>query len=101
MKHVSLLFLYANFLYATAEMEMYMLGSILLTKCMVLESIDSRMVICTKGHGMKEEDRDWECILFEVGKQNLVIGKMGFFMIQKRKTVIRMSLHALSTMPRF
>lgn len=78
-----------------------MLGSIFLTKCMVLESINSRMGINMKGRGMKEEDKDLECILSELGKSNVVIGKMGYFMNLKLRKVMWMSLRMLQIMPRF
>lgn len=49
--------LHSHFM-CTAEMGTYTLVNILLTRCMVLECINFRMVIGMRGHGMKEEDKD-------------------------------------------
>lgn len=61
---------------------------------MVLEFIDFRMVINMRVLGMKEEDKDWECTHSEMGKHNVVIGRMEFLIILKGKTII-LSLHVL------
>lgn len=57
-----------------------MLGNILQIRCMDLESINLQMDIDMKAPGMKEGGRGLVCTLSEMGKHNLVTGKMGFFM---------------------
>ena len=55
-----------------------MLGNILQTKCMVLESISLEMDIGMRELGMREGGRDLVCTPSGTGRHNLVIGKMGF-----------------------
>ena len=85
--------LYTYFMYP-AEMGTYMLVNILQTRCMVLECINFRMVIGMRGHGMKEEDKDRECTLSEMGKHNVVTGRMGFLKILK-DIIVLLGLHVL------
>lgn len=67
-------------MYDNAEMGIYMLGNILQTRCMVSEFISLLMDTDMKVPGMKEEGRGLECTLSEMGKPNLVTGKMASFM---------------------
>lgn len=82
-----------------AEMETHMLGNILLTRCMVLECINLEMDIVMKEPGMKEESRDLVHTLSEMGKHNLVTGKMGFLILACKIAIL--DLPMLSTMPKF
>lgn len=100
MKYLSIDWVLMVIFCVTAEMGTYTLGNILQTRCMVLECINSRMVIDMRGHGTKEEDKDWECTHSEMGKHNVVTGRMGFLMILKGKTVTP-GLHVQWTMPKF
>lgn len=62
-----------------------MLENILLIRCMVLEYIVLQMGIATKERGMRERDKGLGCILLEMEKPNVVIGKMGFLTFQARR----------------
>jgi hypothetical protein len=55
-----------------------MLGNILQTRCMVLVSIGLEMDISMREPGTREGGRDLVCTPSEMGRHNLVIGKMGF-----------------------
>ena len=64
-----------------------MLVNILPTRCMDLVSIVLQMAIGTRVLGMRVDDKGLECIRLEMGKCNLVIGKMEFSMSQAHKTL--------------
>lgn len=59
-------------------MEIHMPGNILQTRCMDLVSILLQMAIGMRVLGMRVEGKGLECIHLEMGKHNLVIGKMEF-----------------------
>ena len=83
-----------------AEMETHMQESILQTRCMVLEFIDSAMDIVTRELGTKEASKGLECTPLGMERHNLVIGKMGFLMLPFLKIAIQ-GLLMLSAMLRF
>lgn len=64
-----------------------MQGNILRTRCMDLVSIALQMAIGMRVLGMRVEDKGLECIRLEMGKRNLVIGKMEFLMSQAHRTL--------------
>lgn len=63
-----------------------MLENILLTRSMVLVSIDLEMATAMKEHGTREEGKVLVHTLSEMEKHNLVIGKMGFLVPPVYKT---------------
>jgi len=77
-----------------------MLGNILQTKCMVLESIGLGMDISMREPGMREEGRDLVYTPSGMGRHNLVTGKMGFLTFLARNLPI-LNLPMLSTIPKF
>lgn len=76
-----------------SEMGTHMLENILRTRCMDLVSIVLPMGIGMKEPGMRVEDRGLECTHSEMGKPNLVTGKMEFSIFQARR--IRLILYHL------
>lgn len=64
-----------------------MLENTLPTRCMDLECTVLEMGIGMKEPGTREEGKDWECTLSEMGRPNLGTGIMGFLMSQVHRTI--------------
>lgn len=77
-----------------------MVGSILLIRCMVSEYIVLQMGIGTKEPGTREGDKGLGCILLEMGKPSLVIGKMVSLTFQAHKLSPTLYLLLLFTTPK-
>lgn len=78
-----------------------MLENILQTRCMGLVFIVLPMGIGMKGHGMREEDRGLECTHLEMGKPNLVTGKMEFWMFQVHRTPLILYVLLVFIIPKY
>ena len=65
----------------------FMPENILRIWCMALEFINLRMVTDTRVRGMKEEDKDWEGTLSEMGNHIVVTGRMGHTTLKYQGTL--------------
>ncbi|KAF2308356.1 hypothetical protein GH714_000229 [Hevea brasiliensis] len=78
----------------------HILVNILQTGCIVLEFISLEMDIDMKEHGMKEGCKGLACTLSELGKHNLVNGKM-VFLISSTQRMAFMDLPMQLAIPKF
>jgi hypothetical protein len=78
-----------------------MLGNILQTRCMGLESTLLQMGIDMREPGMRVEGKALECTHLEMGKHNLVTGKMEFLTFQAHSTPAIQYLLLLFIIPKY